>query len=91
VLGYHPLLATRAETGEVLHARMRKGSANIAHGARRFIDEVVARVRRAGASEIVMRFDSRRCSKYLAVDRLASLPVRTGVIGRSPAGSGVRW
>lgn len=24
VLGYHPLLATRADTGEVLHARMRK-------------------------------------------------------------------
>jgi hypothetical protein len=30
VLGYHPLLATRADTGEVLHARMRKGSANTA-------------------------------------------------------------
>ena len=26
VLGYHPLLATRADTGEVLHARLRKGS-----------------------------------------------------------------
>ena len=25
-LGYHPLLATRADTGEVLHARLRKGS-----------------------------------------------------------------
>ena len=25
VLGYHPILATRAETGEVLHARLRKG------------------------------------------------------------------
>ena len=59
VLGYHPLLATRADTGEVLHARMRTGSANTARGARRFIDEVVARVRRAGAvGEIVMRFDS---------------------------------
>jgi hypothetical protein len=30
VLGYHPILATRADTGEVLHARMRKGSANTA-------------------------------------------------------------
>jgi len=59
VLGYHPILATRADTGEVLHARMRKGSANTARGARRFIDELVARVRRAGATgEIVMRFDS---------------------------------
>ena len=27
VLGYHPLLATRASTGEVLHARLRKGYA----------------------------------------------------------------
>ena len=25
VLGYHPILATRADSGEVLHARMRKG------------------------------------------------------------------
>ena len=54
VLGYHPILATRADTGEVLHARMRKGSANTQRGARRFIDELVARVRRAGATgEIV--------------------------------------
>ena len=59
VLGYHPILATRADTGEVCHARMRKGSANTARGARRFIDELVARLRRAGAAgEIVMRFDS---------------------------------
>ena len=28
VRGYHPLLAFRADTGEVLAARMRKGSAN---------------------------------------------------------------
>jgi Transposase DDE domain group 1 len=26
-LGYHPLLATRADSGEVLHARLRKGAA----------------------------------------------------------------
>jgi hypothetical protein len=59
VLGYHPILATRADTGEVLHARLRKGSANTARGARRFVEELVARVRRAGASgEIVLRFDS---------------------------------
>jgi hypothetical protein len=25
VLGYHPILATRADTGEIIHARMRKG------------------------------------------------------------------
>ena len=70
VLGYHPILATRADTGEVLHARMRKGSANTARGARRFLDEVVARLRRAGAEgEMVMRFDSGFWSK----DTLATL------------------
>jgi Transposase DDE domain group 1 len=58
-LGYHPLLATRADTGEVLHARMRKGSANTQRGAVRFIDELVARVRRAGAAgELTVRVDS---------------------------------
>jgi len=70
VLGYHPILATRADTGEVCHARMRKGSANTARGARRFIDELVARLRRAGASgEMVMRFDSGFWSK----DTIATL------------------
>jgi len=58
-LGYHPLLATRAETGEVLHIRCRKGSANTQRGAGRFVEELVARVRRAGASgEILIRADS---------------------------------
>jgi Transposase DDE domain group 1 len=58
-LGYHPILATRADTGEVLHARMRKGQANTQRGARRFIDEVVARVRRGGAGgELTVRVDS---------------------------------
>jgi Transposase DDE domain group 1 len=58
-LGYHPLLATRAETGEVLHARQRTGRANTARGTARFVDEVAGRVRRAGVSgELTMRMDS---------------------------------
>ena len=58
-LGYHPLIAVRAWTGEVLHVRMRKGAANTQRGALRFVEEVVARVRRAGATgELIMRFDS---------------------------------
>jgi hypothetical protein len=58
-LGYHPLLASRAGTGEVLHARQRAGRANTARGTARFVDEVAARVRRAGASgELTMRMDS---------------------------------
>jgi Transposase DDE domain group 1 len=59
VLGYHPLLATRADTGELLHLRMRKGSANTARGAERFINELAGRIRRAGAAgELVLRADS---------------------------------
>ena len=58
-LGYHPLLATRAGTDETLHVRLRKGSANTQRGAERFVDELLARVRRAGAGgEILLRADS---------------------------------
>ena len=32
LLGYHPILATRADTREVLHIRLRKGSANTQKG-----------------------------------------------------------
>ena len=48
--GYHPILASRAESGEVLHLRLRKGSANTQRGILRFTDELIARVRRAGAT-----------------------------------------
>src|SRR5215218_5549569 len=50
VRGYHPILATRADTGEVLHIRLRKGSANTSRGFGRFLDELLARVARAGAT-----------------------------------------
>ena len=58
-LGYHPLLATRADTGEVLHARLRKGSANTQRGTKRFVEELVARLRRCGADgPLSLRADS---------------------------------
>jgi Transposase DDE domain group 1 len=57
--GYHPLVASRAETGEVLHVRLRKGSANTARGALRFVCELIARVERAGATGVkLLRADS---------------------------------
>jgi len=57
--GYHPLLASRADSGEVLHVRLRKGSAHSARGVVRFAEELIARVRRAGASgETLLRADS---------------------------------
>jgi hypothetical protein len=39
LLGYHPLLATRADTREALQIRLRKGSANTQRGIERFTDE----------------------------------------------------
>jgi len=58
-LGYHPILATRADTGEVLHIRLRKGSANTSRGMLRFCDELIARVDRAGATgQKLLRADS---------------------------------
>ncbi len=66
VLGYHPMLATRADTGEVLHLRFRKGSANTGRGAPRFVRELVGRVRRAGASgPLTLRADSGFWSQHV--------------------------
>jgi hypothetical protein len=69
--GYHPLLATRAGTGEVLHIRNRTGSANTQRGQQRFIDELLARVRRAGASGVILLradtgFENRKARRRLA-------------------------
>jgi hypothetical protein len=59
LLGYHPILATRADTREVLHIRLRKGSANTQKGMLRFTDELIARVARAGAAGVkLLRADS---------------------------------
>jgi Transposase DDE domain group 1 len=59
VLGYHPLLATRADTGEVLHTRQRTGRAASGRGAERFVKELAGRIRRAGASgPLTLRADS---------------------------------
>ncbi len=59
LLGYHPILATRADTREVLHIRLRKGSANTQKGMLRFTDELIARVARAGAGGVkLLRADS---------------------------------
>jgi hypothetical protein len=57
--GYHPLLASRADTGEVLHVRLRRGQAASQRGVLRFAEELIARVARAGASgEKLFRADS---------------------------------
>ena len=64
--GYHPLLASRAGTGEVLHIRLRKGKANSSRGVLRFAEELIARVARAGAGgEKLLRADSAFWNKKL--------------------------
>jgi hypothetical protein len=65
--GYHPILATRSETGEVLHIRARKGSANTSRGALRFVEELIPRVARAGATgPKLLRADSGFENKKIA-------------------------
>jgi hypothetical protein len=99
VRGYHPLLATRADTGEVLHLRTRTGSANTMRGAERFVRELAGRVRRAGAAgPIVLRADSGFwAAKVIGACRAHgirfSISVRSGdpriaaAIGQIPEGS----
>jgi hypothetical protein len=80
VFGYHPLLATRAGTGEVLHARLRKGSSQ--RGTKRFVEELIARVRRAGAAgQLTVRADAGFWS-YALIDTLTQLQVRWSVTVR---------
>lgn len=80
--GYHPLLATRAETGEMLNARLREGSANTARAAASFIIETVNRARRCGASgEIVVRADSAFYQEDIA-RACAKLDVRYSISAR---------
>ena len=53
------LAAVRADTGEVIHIRNRKGAANTQRGVERFVDELLARVARAGHhGPVVIRADS---------------------------------
>ena len=57
--GYHPLLAVIAGTGDIAHARLRRGRSNDATSAPVFIKETISRLRQAGAvGEIVLRADS---------------------------------
>ena len=57
VLGYHPLVAVRSDTGEVLHSRMRSGSSQRGHT--RFAAETLARLGRlAPDAKVTVRADS---------------------------------
>ena len=83
-LGYHPLVAVRDDTGEILHSRMRKGSSQKGH--LRFVSETVARTRRlAPQAALTLRADAGFFSWDLT-DRLDKLDVRFLIaVGRNPA------
>ena len=56
-LGYHPLLATRADTGEIVGVRLREGSSQ--RGVVHFAQETIRGVRRAGVQgAVTIRADS---------------------------------
>lgn len=57
--GYHPLLAVLAESGEVVHSRLREGKASAGRGAASFARQALVRLGRLGPSqEVVVRADS---------------------------------
>ena len=67
-LGYHPLLAFRADTGEVVGARLREGGSQ--RGVVHFAKETIRRARRAGA---VGRINVRADSGFWSYAMLAGL------------------
>ena len=81
-LGYHPLLAARADTGEILFARMLRGSANTARGAPRFVSELAGVLKRAGArGPVTLRADSGFWSHKLC-GRLDALGIQWSITAR---------
>ena len=68
VLGYHPLVAVRSDTGEVLHSRMRSGSSQ--RGNVHFARETLARLRRLGAhAAVTVRADA----GFFSYDMIAAI------------------
>ena len=71
VLGYHPLVAVRSDTGEVLHSRMRSGSSQ--RGNVHFARETLARVRRLAAhAAVTVRADA----GFFSYDMITALGAR---------------
>jgi DDE family transposase len=82
VRGYHPQLATCAETGQVLFCRLRGGAAGAARGAKSFLTETISRVRHGGATgELTVRADSAFYSRAVLATA-AKLDVRFSVTAR---------
>ena len=73
-LGYHPLLAVRADTGEIVAARLRGGASQ--QGNAHFVAEAVGRAGAAG--EITVRADAGFWSHDL-IEQLGGLGVRWSI------------
>jgi Transposase DDE domain group 1 len=103
VRGYHPLLAFRADTGEVLAARMRKGSAHTARGMKRFLQELAGHLRHTEwAGQVVLRCDSGFWSKTVvefcernrwqySITVRQNAHVKALIDNIAPTGDNARW
>lgn len=56
--GYHPIIASVAETGDLLAARLREGNVHTADGASRFIHDIIDRVEGSYAERVSVRIDA---------------------------------
>ncbi|MHC4091569.1 MAG: IS1380 family transposase, partial [Planctomycetota bacterium] len=59
--GYHPLVCAEAETGQVVHSRLRAGTATASRGAGHFVSQAFRKVRAAAADPaypLLLRADS---------------------------------
>jgi len=72
---HHPMVATVAETGDLVGVRWRPGSASAAKGATAWLELLVARLREAGVEEITVRLDKGFFSRAM-VECLERLAVR---------------
>src|SRR5665647_567949 len=82
VRGYHPQLATCAQTGQVLMSRLRRRSRRAARGAASFLTETVSRVRNAGATgQLTVRADSAFYSKTV-ISTAVKFDVRFSITAR---------
>jgi hypothetical protein len=55
---YHPLVASVAETGDLLDVRLRKGNAHTAEGALGFVEDLIERVERKMCQVAAVRLDA---------------------------------
>jgi hypothetical protein len=85
VRGYHPLIASIAGTGDVVHSRLRGGNANSGRGAASFVTETINRIRAAGATGgLTLRADSGFYSRKV-IDACRKAGVRFSVTIRMNA------